>query len=215
MSKFTDDKSILFHCTKVLLKTKDPEGLICSDSISINDGNLEKMTDEQIISCFDDIYQLGTSFIDTNKEKKQPIIHCAVNQKLLHKFFDRVRNNKSGVKVEKMIEDYLEIVEHELDQEAIYITDNALRTIVRGLSMLLEMHEMENFMNFPLFEKLIKLFKFATDDAPPGEEELPKGRIRDFAIQFLANCVPTEQFLTIIHKFQNYITLVIMDNSFS
>ena len=78
LSKFTDDKSILFHCTKVLLKTKDPEGLICSDSISINDGNLEKMTDEQIISCFDDIYQLGTSFIDTNKEKKQPIIHCAI-----------------------------------------------------------------------------------------------------------------------------------------
>ena len=112
-----------------------------------------------------------------------------------------------------MVEDYLEIVEHELDQE--YIPDNTLRTIIRGLSMILEMNEMENFMNFPLFEKLIKLFKYATDEAPGGDDNLPKGRIRDFAVKFLCNCVSTEQFLQVIHKFQNYITLVIMDNSFS
>jgi hypothetical protein len=99
--------------------------------------------------------------------------------------------------MEKMIEDYLEIIEHELDQEPEFISDNVLKTIVRGLSMLLEMNEMENFGNFPLFEKLIKVFKYSTDDATSrpkddDEKELPKTRIRDFAIKFLATCVSTD-----------------------
>jgi hypothetical protein len=84
LSKFTDNRTILGYCTKVLLKTKDPEGLVCSDSISINEDNLDSMTDEQIIGCFDDIFQLGCSFIEkTNKTDKDPFKQCAVDQKLL------------------------------------------------------------------------------------------------------------------------------------
>jgi len=58
------DKNILLHITKVLFKSKDPESLICSNSVSINRQNFETMTDTQLAEVFDDVYQFGCSFVD-------------------------------------------------------------------------------------------------------------------------------------------------------
>ncbi len=56
LEQFKDDKSILMHLTKVLLKTPDPEELICSETKSINSDNIEDMDGKALKDVFDDVY---------------------------------------------------------------------------------------------------------------------------------------------------------------
>lgn len=45
LAEFKDDKSILLHLTKTLFKTRDPETLMCSNTVSLNASNLDETPD--------------------------------------------------------------------------------------------------------------------------------------------------------------------------
>ena len=85
-----------------------------------------------------------------------------------------------------------------------------VKTAIRGLVMMLQMPEMEHFDFFPVFEQVIKLFKLFS------EELKRKSSMRDtqFIVNFLSHCLPKEQLQLTVQKFQNYITLVIIQNIF-
>jgi len=46
----------LLHITKVLIKTPEPEELICSNSESLNKENVELKSDQDLKEAFDDVY---------------------------------------------------------------------------------------------------------------------------------------------------------------
>ena len=62
--QFSDDKSILLHVTKVLLKTQDPDSLVCSSSVSVNRHNVDTLSDKEILDTFEDVYSFSCSFLD-------------------------------------------------------------------------------------------------------------------------------------------------------
>lgn len=64
LEQFKEDKQILAHLFKVLLKTKDPEDLICSDTVTINRENYDKMTNVQLMEAFEDVFLFSCSFVD-------------------------------------------------------------------------------------------------------------------------------------------------------
>ena len=48
----------------MIMKSKDPESLICSASSSINKANLEESKNETLLEVYDDVYFYSCSFVD-------------------------------------------------------------------------------------------------------------------------------------------------------
>jgi hypothetical protein len=40
----------------MIMKTKDPESLICSESVTINKDNFEEIKDSELMETYDDVY---------------------------------------------------------------------------------------------------------------------------------------------------------------
>lgn len=91
LAEFQDDKAILLHLTKTLRKTKDPEDLMCSNTVSLGAANLEEKSDQQLLDAFDDVYLFCCSFV--NKDTLQDADadrQCGVDYPSLKSFFKRV-----------------------------------------------------------------------------------------------------------------------------
>lgn len=56
LKKFSNDKAILIHITSMIMKSKDPESLVCSESITINKDNFEELKDAELQEAYDDVY---------------------------------------------------------------------------------------------------------------------------------------------------------------
>ena len=63
--------------------------------------------------------------------------------------------------------------------------------------MLLQLPEMEHFDFFPIFEKVIRLFKFFSEELKKHKDP----RDNQFIVQLLSNCLPKHEFLQTIQKF--------------
>jgi len=86
-------------------------------------------------------------------------------------------------------------MEHQLHSDTISI--DFLKTSIRGLVMLLQLPEMEHFDFFPIFEKVIRLFKFFSEELKKHKDP----RDNQFIVQLLSNCLPKHEFLQTIQKF--------------
>jgi hypothetical protein len=77
--------------------------------------------------------------------------------------------------------------------------------------MLFSLPELENFDCFPIFEKTVRSFKVLSEELKKSSNESD----RTFIINILSKCLPKKEFQQIVQKFQNYITLVIIQNMFT
>lgn len=103
-----------------------------------------------------------------------------------------------------MLPDFFELIEHQLHANLLTIT--FIKTVLRGLVMLLSLPDLENFDSFPLFEKNVRLFKIISEEL----KKQPKLKEQEFIISLLSKCIPKKEFQQMVQRFQNYVTLVII-----
>jgi hypothetical protein len=212
-AKFSSDREILLHLTKVLINSKDPETLICPECVCINAKNIDTFTDKQLIECYDDMFQFCCGFVDKTKANgADPITDASIDFATLTKFNNRIsaycEQNKDNLLI-KGLNDFLEIIDHQVHSET--MNADSIKTSVRGFVMLFQMNELENFNYFDTYYQIIRLFKVCHDLL----NKYPDQRDKTFLVSFLAKCVPKDEFTDIIQKFQNYITIIIMSNNFT
>lgn len=103
-----------------------------------------------------------------------------------------------------MLPDFFELIEHQLYANLVTIT--FIKTVLRGLVMLLSLPELENFDSFSLFEKNVRLFKILSEEL----KKQPKSKDQEFIVSLLSKSVPKREFQQMVQRFQNYVTLVII-----
>jgi len=70
---------------------------------------------------------------------------------------------------------------------------------------------MEDHVFYSLFERTVHLFKICLVKA---RHPNTVAQLKDFSKEFLTNLVPYEEFFKTVSKFQQYITIVIIENVF-
>lgn len=116
---------------------------------------------------------------------------------------------ESKDKLKHTLENFFEIMEHQLQSEN--LTTEFMKTSIRGLVMMLQLPEMEAFHFFSVFEKIVRLIKHFSEELKRQTDM----KDSQFLVNLLTECLPKTEFQATIMKFQNYITLVIIQNIFT
>lgn len=93
------------HLTKVLIKTSDPEELICSETKSVNSENIEEMDGKALHDVFDDVYQFCCSFVEKQtfvsieQKEENPFMQCSIDFNCLMKFYKNVFKHFTAEKI--------------------------------------------------------------------------------------------------------------------
>lgn len=83
LSKMQTDKAILIHSMQLLNSAKsDPDIILCSDSMTLNQENLDKIEDHNLIEVFEDFYQFSCSFVK-QKQGNHPLQSCVIDSNCL------------------------------------------------------------------------------------------------------------------------------------
>ena len=133
----------------------------------------------------------------------------------LNKFYKRVieilkARNQS---LNRTIDNFFEIMEHQIHTER--LEPDFVLPAIRGLVILIQIPEMENFDMFGIFEHAVKLLKIFADECRKWQNDSSMSEdYKNFMTNFLCHCIPKHEFQKTISKFQNYITLVIIQNIF-
>lgn len=133
---------------------------MCSNTISVGSGNIDSLSDQELLDSFDDVYYFCCSFVNRETiSDVDPDLQCGVDFACLKKFFKRVTKHLETNKksLHQVIADFNELIEHVIHADS--ANTDFIKTSVRGLFMLLMLPEMEHFDFFSLFEKVIRLLK--------------------------------------------------------
>lgn len=71
--------------------------------------------------------------------------------------------------------------------------------------MLLTIDESGDFNQDGVFETIMHYFKKGLDKVRVSKDEF----VKEFAYKFISKCLPKEDLLSIVQKFNNYISIVI------
>jgi hypothetical protein len=115
------------------------------------------------------------------------------------------------VKTDELIEklgDFLEVFALNLEQNG---TVDYTQSAIRGFILLLLIPEMEDYAFYEIFERTVQLFKICLVKA---RHPNAVSQLKDFSRNFLASLVPKDEFFKAVSKFQQYITIVIIENVF-
>ena len=209
LQKFVNDKDLLTYIVE-LIKTKDTTNLICSDTKSITKDNVDTLADTEIAEAFEDVYQFSCSFVDKTQQKEgsDPIRWSSIDLPTYYKFLKRVNTVLKTDELINKLGDMLEIFELNLETNA---TIDYTQSAIRGFILLLLIPEMEDYGFYEIFERTVHLFKICLVKArhPSAVTQL-----KSFPKEFLTHLVPKDEFFKTVSKFQQYITIVIIENVF-
>lgn len=141
------------------------------------------------------------------------MMHCCIDFQLLNRFFKQIAKHvtETGENLSEVFNSFFEIIDYQFNSHSQLASPEFVKSAIRGLVMLLQLPEMEHFDFFPLFEQIVRLLKQMSNYL----KRQSTGNESQFLINFLSHCLPKHEFQQTIQKFQNYITLVIIQNIFN
>ena len=131
------------------------------------------------------MYQFSCSFVNKNVDTSDLDAACAIDYMCLTKFYGRLRSHleSSQQTYRHVLELFFELIDHQIHSNSLPI--DFQKSVVRGLTMLFLLPELENFDCFSLFEKAVQLLKFFTEEL----KKSPNPHDNQFVINLLSKCL--------------------------